>query len=246
MGQFDGKTAVVTGGSTGIGLATAERLAAEGAHVFITGRREAELEKAVAAIGNATAVRGDVSVAADVDRLYERVRERGQGLDVLFANAGINHLATLDELTEEDHDRIFDINVKGTFLTVQKALPLLNNGAAVILTASTSAESGAASFGAYGASKAAVRAYGRTWANELVGRGIRVNVISPGPADTPLFERAFGERAGEMKAAVAAGLPVKRIADPAEIAAAVTFLASPQSSFVYGANLYVDGGMNQI
>jgi NAD(P)-dependent dehydrogenase (short-subunit alcohol dehydrogenase family) len=188
MGQFDGKTAVVTGGSTGIGLATAERLAAEGAHVFITGRREAELEKAVGAIGNATAVPGDVSVAADVDRLYEQVRERGQGLDVLFANAGINHLATLDELTEEAHDRIFDINVKGTFLTVQKALPLLNDGAAVILTASTSAESGDESFGAYGASKAAVRAYGRTWANELVSRGIRVNAISPGPSDTPLFD----------------------------------------------------------
>jgi NAD(P)-dependent dehydrogenase (short-subunit alcohol dehydrogenase family) len=245
VGQFDGKTAVVTGGSTGIGLATAERLAAEGAHVFITGRREAELEKAVAAIGNATAVPGDVSVAADVDRLYERVRERGNGLDVLFANAGINHLARLDELTEEDHDRIFDINVKGTFLTVQKALPLLNDGASVILTASTSAESGAERFGAYGASKAAVRAYGRTWANELVGRGIRVNVISPGPADTPLFD-LFGERADEMKAAVGSTLPVKRIADPGEIAAAVVFLASQQSSFVYGANLYVDGGMNQV
>jgi NAD(P)-dependent dehydrogenase (short-subunit alcohol dehydrogenase family) len=245
MGQFDGKTAVVTGGSTGIGLATAERLAAEGAHVFITGRREAELEKAAAAIGNATAVPGDVSVAADVDRLYERVRERGQGLDVLFANAAIQHLARLDELTEEDHDRIFDINVKGTFLTVQKALPLLNDGASVILTASTSAERGDERFGAYGASKAAVRAYGRTWANELVGRGIRVNVVSPGPSDTPLFE-VFGERADEMKAVVATAVPARRIAAPDEIAAAVVFLASSQSSFVHGANLYVDGGMNQI
>ncbi len=243
--QFFGKTAVVTGGSTGIGLATAERLAAEGAHVFVTGRREAELDKAVAAIGDATAVPGDVSVAADVDRLYERVRKRGQGLDVVFANAGINRLARLDELTEEDHDRIFDVNVKGTFLTVQKALPLLNDGASVILTASTSAESGAESMGAYGASKAAVRAYGRTWANELVGRGVRVNVISPGPVDTPLFD-VLGERAEEVKAALAAGLPAKRIGHPDEIAAAVAFLASPQSSFVYGANLYVDGGMNQI
>jgi NAD(P)-dependent dehydrogenase (short-subunit alcohol dehydrogenase family) len=243
--QFVGKTAVVTGGSTGIGLATAERLAAEGAHVFVTGRREAELDKAVAAIGDATAVPGDVSVAADVDRLYERVRKRGQGLDVVFANAGINRLARLDELTEEDHDRIFDVNVKGTFLTVQKALPLLNDGASVILTASTSAESGAESMGAYGASKAAVRAYGRTWANELVGRGVRVNVISPGPVDTPLFD-ILGERAEEAKVAIAAGLPVKRIARPDEIAAAVAFLASLESSFVYGANLYVDGGMNQI
>ena len=246
MGQFDGKTAVVTGGSSGIGLATAERLAAEGAHVFITGRREAELEKAVAAIGNATAVPGDVSVAADVARLYERVGERGQGLDVLFASAGINFLATLDELTEEDHDRIFDINVKGAFLTVQKALPLLNDGASVILTASTAAESGDESFGAYGASKAAVRAYGRTWANELSGRGIRVNVISPGPFDTALFPAVFGERADEMKTAIGAGLPAKRVGDPDELASAVVFLASSQSSFVYGANLYVDGGMNQV
>lgn len=244
-GQFAGRTAVVTGGGTGIGLATAERLAAEGAHVFITGRREAELEKAVAVIGDATAVPGDVSVAADVDRLYERVRERGRGLDVVFANAGVNRLARLDQLTEADHDRIFDINVKGTFLTVQKALPLLNDGASVILNASTSAESGAEGFGAYGASKAAVRAYGRTWANELVGRGVRVNVVSPGPADTPLFD-ILGEQAEAAKAAVAAGLPVKRLARPDEIAAAVVFLASSQSSFVHGINLYVDGGMNQV
>ena len=246
MGQFEGKTAVVTGGSTGIGLATAARLASDGAHVFITGRHEAELEKAVAAIGNATAVPGDVSVASDVDRLYERVRAHGHGLDVLFANAGINHLATLAELTEEDHDRVFDINVKGTFLTVQKALPLLNDGASVILTASTSGESGTERFGAYGASKAAVRSYARTWANELSSRGVRVNVISPGPVNTPLFDKVFGERAEEMMTAIAAGLPAKRIAEPDEIAAAVTFLASSQSSFVYGANLYVDGGMNQI
>jgi NAD(P)-dependent dehydrogenase (short-subunit alcohol dehydrogenase family) len=246
MGQFEGKTAVVTGGSSGIGLATAERLAAEGAHVFILGRREAELEKAAAVIGDATAVVGDVSVAADVDRLYERVRERGHGLDVVFAGAAVNQFARVDELTEEDHDRLFDINVKGTFLTVQRALPLLNEGASVVLAASTAAESGTGSQGAYGASKAAVRSYGRTWANELVGRGIRVNVISPGPVDTPLFESVFAERADEMKAAVAAGLPVKRIGTPEEIAAAVVFLASSQSSFVYGANLYVDGGMNQV
>ncbi|WP_328503133.1 glucose 1-dehydrogenase [Streptomyces sp. NBC_00457] len=246
MGQLEGKTAVVTGGGTGIGLATAKRFAAEGAHVFITGRRETELEKAVAAIGNATAVPGDVSVGADVDRLYERVRERGQGLDVLFANAAINHIATLDELTEDIHDAVFDINVKGTFFTVQKALPLLNEGASVILTASTAAESGAAGMSAYGASKAAVRAYARAWADELGSRGVRVNTISPGPVNTPLWDAAFGDRAEEMLKAVAAGLPPKRVADPDEIAAAVTFLASPDSSFVYGANLYVDGGLNQI
>ncbi|MFH8533776.1 SDR family NAD(P)-dependent oxidoreductase [Streptomyces tendae] len=246
MGQLDGKIAVVTGGNAGIGLATARRFAAEGAHVFITGRREVELEEAAAAIGNATAVPGDVSVAADVDRLYERVRERGQGLDVLFANAGINHIATLDELTEDVHDAVFDVNVKGTFLTVQKALPELNDGASVILTSSTAAESGSAGMSVYGASKAAVRAYARAWAAELGGRGIRVNAVSPGPVDTLLWDTAFGERAGEMLDTVAAGLPRKRVADPDEIAAAVTFLASPQSSFVYGANLYADGGMNQI
>ncbi|MFF0226367.1 SDR family NAD(P)-dependent oxidoreductase [Streptomyces sp. NPDC004629] len=246
MGQLEGKTAVVTGGSAGIGLATAKRLAAEGAHVFITGRRETELEKAVAAIGNATAVSGDVSVAADMDRLYERVREHGQGLDVVFANAGINHIATLDQLTEEAHDALFDTNVKGTFLTVQKALPLLNDHASVILTSSTAAEGGAAGMSAYGASKAAVRAYARAWADELGSRGIRVNVVSPGPVNTSLWDKAFGDRAEEMMETVAAGLPSKRVGDPDEIAAAVTFLASSESSFVYGANLYVDGGLNQI
>ncbi len=246
MGQFDGKTAVVTGGNAGIGLATAKRLAAEGAHVFITGRREAELNKAAAEIGNATAVPGDVSVATDVDRLYERVRERGQGLDVLFANAGINAIVALEELTEEIHDSIFDINVKGTFLTVQKALPLLNDGASVILAGSTAGEGGAAGMSAYGASKAAVRAYARAWSSELGGRGIRVNVVSPGPVDTPLWDTAFGDRAEEMIAGVAAAIPAQRPGAPEEIAAAVAFLASSQSSFVYGANLYVDGGLGQI
>jgi NAD(P)-dependent dehydrogenase (short-subunit alcohol dehydrogenase family) len=190
------------------------------------------LPKAVAAIGNATAVPGDVSVVADVDRLYERVRERGQGLDVLFANAGINPIATLEELTEEIHEAVFDINVKGTFLTMQKALPVLNYGASVILTASTAGEGGAAGMSAYGASKAAVRAYARAWASALGSQGIRVNAISPGPVNTPLWDEAFGERAEEMMEAVAAGLPRKRVADPDEIAAAVTFLASSDSSFV--------------
>jgi NAD(P)-dependent dehydrogenase (short-subunit alcohol dehydrogenase family) len=246
MGQFDGKTAVVTGGNAGIGLATAKRLAAEGAHVFITGRREAELKRAAVEIGNATAVPGDVSVAADVERLYQRVQERGRGLDVLFANAGINVLVPLVDLTEEMHDAVFDINVKGTFFTVQKALPLLNAGASVILTGSTAAEGGAAGMSAYGASKAAVHAYARAWTSELSPRGIRVNVVSPGPVDTPLWDAAFGDRREEMITTVAAGIPAQRPGSPDEIAAAVTFLASSQSSFVYGANLYVDGGLGQV
>ncbi|SNQ50098.1 putative oxidoreductase [Frankia canadensis] len=246
MGQFDGKIAVVTGGNAGIGLATAKRLAAHGAHVFITGRREAELDKAAAEIGNATAVAGDVSVAADVDRLYERVRERGDGLDVVFANAGINPLASLEELTEETHDAIFDVNVKGVFLTVRKALPLLNDGASIVLTGSTAGSGGAAGMSAYGASKAAVRAYARAWTSELAPRGIRVNVVSPGPVATPLWDTAFGDRAEEMITSVAAGIPARRPGDPGEVAAVVAFLASSQSSFVYGANVYVDGGLGQI
>jgi NAD(P)-dependent dehydrogenase (short-subunit alcohol dehydrogenase family) len=243
VGLLEGKTAVVTGGGTGIGLAVARRFVAEGAHVFVTGRREQELEKAVAAIGDeVTAVRGDVSVAADVDRLYERVRERGQGLDVVFANAAVQHLATLTELTEEIHDKIFDVNVKGTVLTVQKALPLLNDGASVILVGSTASDSGNGGMGAYGASKAAVRAYARTWAHELGSRGVRVNIVTPGLTDTPMFEAVFGENADEMRTTLGAGLPAGRIGAPAEIAAVVAFLASPQSGFVYGADIVVDGG----
>jgi NAD(P)-dependent dehydrogenase (short-subunit alcohol dehydrogenase family) len=246
MGQFDNKIAVVTGGGTGIGLASARRLASEGAHVFITGRREAELAKAVAAVGDATAVPGDVSVAADVDRLYEKVREHGQGLDIIVANAAVNPLATLDELTEDIHDRVFDINVKGVFLTVQKALPLLNDAASIILTTSTTNENGNPSMGPYAASKAAVRSYTRTWTSELAGRGIRVNAMSPGPVRTPLWDEAFGERADEVLSASVAGIPAKRAADPDEIANVVAFLASTQSSFVYGAEIVVDGGENQV
>ncbi|MEV1045674.1 glucose 1-dehydrogenase [Streptomyces sp. NPDC049916] len=246
MGQFDGKTAVVTGGSVGIGLRTAERLAEEGAHVFITGRREAELAKAAARIGDATAVPGDVSVAADVDRLYDRVRERGQGLDVLFANAAVNRLARLEDLTEADHDDIFDINVKGTVLTVQKALPLLNENASVILTGSTAAVTGVDRMGAYGATKAAVRAYARTWARELGARGIRVNAVSPGPIDTAMFDEVFGAAAEETRAMFAADLPAHRVGLPDDVASAVLFLASPRSSFIRGADLPVDGGLAQV
>ncbi|MFD5905635.1 SDR family NAD(P)-dependent oxidoreductase [Streptomyces microflavus] len=249
MGTLEGKTAVVTGGGTrGIGRATAARLAAEGAHVFITGRREAELKDAVESIGSAvTAVPGDITDPADLDRLYETVRERGRGLDVLFANAAAASFATLEQITGEDFDRIFEVNVKGTLLTVQKALPLLNDGASVILNASTAADHGTPAFGAYAASKAAVRSLARTWANELKSRSIRVNAISPGPIDTSGISELVGEEnSAAFKANIGSQVPIGRIGRPEEIAAAVVFLASADSSYMMGANLYVDGGENQI
>ncbi|MFF5673721.1 SDR family oxidoreductase [Streptomyces hygroscopicus] len=249
MGQLEGKTAVVTGGGTGIGLAAAVRLAAEGAHVFITGRREAELDAAVAAIGpaRATAVPGDIANPADLDRLYDAVRARGRGLDVVFANAATASLAALGQITEEDYDLVFGVNVRGTLFTVQKALPLLNRGASVILNASTAADKGREAFSLYAASKAAVRSFARTWANTLKDRDIRVNAISPGPIDTPGITALFGEEnATDVKAHLATTAAIGRMGRPEEVAAAVAFLASADSSFVLGANLYVDGGENQI
>ncbi|KAA0925604.1 SDR family NAD(P)-dependent oxidoreductase [Streptomyces apricus] len=249
MGTLEGRTAVVTGGGTrGIGRATAARLAAEGAHVFITGRREAELKEAVDSIGPAvTAVPGDITDAADLDRLYGIVRERGRGLDVLFANAATASFATLEQITGEDLDRVFEVNVKGTLLTVQKALPLLNDGASVILNASSAADHGTPAFGAYAASKAAVRSFARTWANELSGRGVRVNAISPGPIDTSGITELVGEEnSAAFKEKLGAEVAIGRIGRPEEIAAAVAFLASADSSYMMGANLYVDGGENQI
>ena len=250
MGQLEGKTSVVTGGSTGIGLATAVRLADEGSYVFITGRRKTELDAAVETIGaaRATAVVGDISEAADLDRLYEAVRARGQGLDVLFANAAIGEFVTLEQTTEEHFDQTFAVNVRGTLFTVQKALPLLNDGASVVLTGSTSGDRGMEAFGAYAASKAAVRSFARTWSNELKGRGIRVNVVSPGMIETPGATAINGgeEGARAVKDSAASFVPKGRIGQPGEVAAAVAFLASEQSSYVVGANIYVDGGVNQI
>ena len=249
MRRLEGKTAVVTGGGTrGIGRAAAARLAEEGAHVFITGRRKAELDEAVEFIGPAaTAVPGDITNPDALARLYDVVREHGKGLDVLFANAATASFVTLEETTEEDYDRIFDVNVKGTLFTVQKALPLLNDGASVILNASTTVDHGAHAFGAYSASKAAVRSFARTWANELHDRGIRVNAISPGPIDTNgITELAGEENAAAVKESLAAGIALGRMGRPEEVAGAVAFLASADSSFMLGANLYVDGGENQI
>ena len=246
MSRFEGKTAVVTGGSSGIGLAVAERLAAEGAHVFVTGRRQKELDAAVETIGSATAVPGDISDPADLDRLYDAVRERGRGLDTVFANAGTAGFATLEETTEEHFSRIFDVNVRGTLFTVQKALPLLNEGASVIVNSSVRADDGVEAFGAYAASKAALRSYTRTWANELKRRSIRVNAISPGTIDTPAIGALAGDGDPEAtREGFAAQVPIGRMGTPGEVADVVAFLASDQSSFVVGTTLYVDGGEKQ-
>ncbi|MGI5143131.1 MULTISPECIES: SDR family NAD(P)-dependent oxidoreductase [unclassified Streptomyces] len=247
MGQLEGKTAVVTGGSTGIGLATAARLASEGAHVFITGRRKDALDRAVESIGSAvTAVPGDISKPTDLDRRYDAIRDRGRGLDVLFANAGMGTLAPLAQVTEEQFDQIFGVNVRGTLLTVQKALPLLNDGASVIFNDSIRADDGREAFGLYAASKAAIRSLARTWANELKGRGIRVNTVAPGAIDTPGVDIAIGEEnAAAVKAELAAGVPIGRRGRPEEVAAAVAFLASTDSSFMLGTTLHVNGGENQ-
>ncbi|MFD8334804.1 SDR family oxidoreductase [Streptomyces solisilvae] len=248
MGLLEGKTALVTGGSTGIGLAGAVRLAAEGAHVFITGRRKTELDAAVETIGSATAVVGDIADLADLDRLYEAVRDRGQGLDVLFANASVAEFVPLEQITEEHFDTLFGINVRGTLFTVQKALPLLNDGASVILNGSTNVDVGDEAFGVYAASKAATRSFARTWANELKGRGIRVNAVTPGPTDTPGLSGLAPdpEQAAGLRQHLATQVPLGRLGRPEEIAAAVAFLASGQSSFITGSSLYVDGGLNQI
>lgn len=247
MGTLEGKTAVVTGASTGIGLAAAHRLAAEGAHVFITGRGKAELDAAANSIGPAaTAVVSDIADSGALDRLYDAVRDRGHGLDVLFANAGGAVLGPLEHATDEDYEQNFGVNVRGTWLTVQKAVPLFNEGASVILNASIRADDGWANFGLYAASKAAVRSLARSWANELKDRGIRVNTISPGSIDTPAVEKVVGaEEGAAFKAELAKGVPIGRLGRSEEVAAAVAFFASSESSFIYGANLDIDGGEHQ-
>jgi NAD(P)-dependent dehydrogenase (short-subunit alcohol dehydrogenase family) len=249
MAKLDGKVAVITGGNSGMGLATAQRFVAEGAHVFITGRRQAELDAAVKQIGkNVTGVQGDVANLADLDRLYATVKERKGRIDVVFANAGAGEYATLGSITPEHFDKIFNINVRGLVFTVQKALPLLNDGGSIILNASIASIKGMEAFSVYSASKAAVRSFARSWTVDLKHRKIRVNALSPGPIDTPILNglAATEDELGKLKANLAASVPMGRMGTSDEIAKVALFLASDDSSFVTGIELFVDGGMAQI
>jgi NAD(P)-dependent dehydrogenase (short-subunit alcohol dehydrogenase family) len=244
MTRLNGKTAVITGGATGIGLAAAKRFIEEGAFVFIFGRRQEALDAAVAELGpNARVVKGSVSDEADLDQLYAAVKAERGTLDIVFANAGVGSQLRLGEITAKHIDETFDVNVKGTIFTVQKALPLMGQGGSIILTGSSAGTTGAPGFTAYSASKAAVRNLARTWAEDLKGTGIRVNVLSPGATATELAKEALGE---EGQKAYGAMTPLQRMADPAEIAAAAAFLASSDSSFMTASEVAVDGGLAQL
>lgn len=249
MGKLIGKIAVVTGGSSGIGLAAATRFAEEGATVYITGRRQAELDAAAAQIGHgAVAVQTDISRLEDLDRLFEIVKSQAGRIDVLFANAGGGEFATLEEITEAHFDAIFGTNVKGTVFTVQKALPLMREGGSIILTGSTTSVLGTPAFSIYSATKAAVRNLARSWTLDLKGRGIRVNVLAPGATATPGLQ-GLAPTAGDYKAftdVMISQIPLGRMGRPEEIAGAALFLASDDSSYVNGAELFVDGGFAQV
>jgi NAD(P)-dependent dehydrogenase (short-subunit alcohol dehydrogenase family) len=246
MSRLSGKIAVVTGGSSGLGLATAKRFVEEGAFVYITGRRQAELDKAVKVIGaNVADVQGDAQRVADGDRLFSRVRQERGKVDILVANAGLVDPQPLAESTEASFDKTFGVNIRGLYFTVNRALPLLGAGSSVILISSIAAYKGIPGYGTYSATKAGVRSLVRTWTAELVERGIRVNTISPGPFDTPIMDsQADTREAGAaIRASFASVIPMKRLGRPEELAAAALFLASDESSFVAGIDLVVDGGM---
>ena len=248
-GKLEGKIALITGGSSGIGLATARQFVNEGAYVFITGRREVELVAAAKEIGeNVTGVQGDVSNLGDLNRLFARIKREKGKLDILFANAGVATYARFGEITEDHYDSIFNINVKGLLFTVQKALPLLPNGASIILNASTVASKGFSSNSVYSATKAALRSFARTWTTDLKDRRIRVNAISPGAIDTPGLSKllASSETGQQRMAAISTLVPLGRLGTPDEIAKAVVFLASDDSSYITGIELFVDGGFAQV
>ncbi|MGQ8631780.1 SDR family NAD(P)-dependent oxidoreductase [Agrobacterium sp. DKPNP3] len=248
MGRLQGNIAVITGGNSGIGLATAKRFVAEGAEVFITGRRQEELDRAVEAIGGGvTAVQGDVSRLDDLDRLFETVREKSGRIDILFANAGLGTFAPLGAIDEASFDQTFNVNVKGTLFTVQKALPLMQRGGSIILTGSTTGSMGTAAFSVYSATKAAIRNFARSWALDLKGSGIRVNVLSPGATETPgLKGLVTPAEESALLQGLAAQIPLGRVANPEEIAAVALFLASEDSSFMTGGEVFADGGAAQI
>ena len=241
--KLGNKVAVVTGGSAGIGLGVAKRFAAEGAQVFITGRRQSELDKAVAAIGgNVTAIPGDASTLSDIDQIYKTVKEQAGHIDILFASVGFYELGRLGEISEQHFDKTFNTNVKGLLFAVQKALPLLSRGSSVILVGSIASIKGFEAFSVYDASKAAVRSFARSWIIDLKDRGIRVNVLSPGHIDTPGLSALMTD---EQKARVVANVPLGRLGTPDDMAKAAVFLASDDSSYVNGIELFADGGVAQ-
>lgn len=248
MDRLKGKIAVITGGNSGIGLASAIRFVAEGAEVFITGRRQEELDKAVELIGTGvTAVQGDVSRSDDLDRLYETVRAKSGRIDILFANAGLGTFAPLGDIDEQSFDLTFGVNVKGTLFTVQKALPLMQAGGSIILTGSTTGSMGTSAFSVYSATKAAVRNFARSWALDLKGSGIRINVLSPGATETPgLKSLAKPGEETALLGSLVEQTPLGRIGSPEETAAVALFLASDDSSFMTGSEVFADGGSAQV
>ncbi len=243
--RLNGKIALITGGSAGIGLATAKQFIEEGAYVYITGRRKPELDAAAASLGShATAIQADVTKLADLDRVYEQIRRQKDRLDIIFANAGVGDLVPLGSITEDHFDATFNVNVRAVVFTVQKALPLMPDGSSIILNASISGTKGIAAFSIYSATKAAVRSFARTWTTELKDRHIRVNAVSPGPIDTPLLNQTFAST-DDLKA-LASTVVMGRLGRPEELAKAVAFLASNDASFITGIELFVDGGAAQV
>jgi NAD(P)-dependent dehydrogenase (short-subunit alcohol dehydrogenase family) len=249
MGKLTGKVAVITGGNSGIGLATAKRFLSEGAYVFITGRRQEELDKAVTSLGSGvTGVQGDISNLDDLDRLFATVKAEKGHVDIMFANAGIGNMSSLGAISEDQFDEVFDVNVKGTLFSVQKALPLMRTGGCVILTGSTTGSMGTAAFSVYSATKAAIRNFARSWALDLKGTGIRVNVLSPGATTTPGLLNGLAKTGmqEQMLAGLAGQAPLGRVGDSDETAAVALFLASDDSSFMTGSEVFVDGGLAQV